>query len=173
MEIKEKEIEEKEVEEKEIEEKEIEEKVDSLVKPLSEERVKNKIIWLVALVFMLGTVSGWGLFRATSSPKTGGGDQAVAQLQEGEAVEVGKIYGAKKADSFADTAKGVVESNEGGVEGTHKLMREGGESQTVHLTSSVLDLDMFIDHQVNIWGETFSSEKVGWLMDVGRAEVLK
>ena len=52
-------------------------------------------------------------------------------------------------------------------------MRPGGESQNVYLTSSVVDLDLFVDHKIRIWGETFSAQKAGWLMDVGRVEVIE
>jgi len=155
----------------------MEEKVDSLVKPLVVEGAKNKIIWLVALVFVLGTVSGWGLFRLTggsaASREAKLASKQAVQLIEGEEVEVGKVYGSSEADAFSDSAQGVVEVNEEGEVGTHRLLREGGESQTVHLTSSVLDLDIFIDKKVEIWGETNASEKVGWLMDVGRVKVLE
>ena len=147
---------------------------DSLVKPLSlSEGAKNKIIWLVALVFVLGTVSGWGLFRTTSKQEGAFGGGGAAQLVEGEKVETGKVYGSGEEEAFSDNTKGVIEVNEEGGEGTHVLMREGGDSQTVYLTSSVLDLEMFVGRQVEVWGQTFSSEKVGWLMDFGRIKVLE
>jgi len=63
---------------------------------------------------------------------------------------------------------------EGGVdgEGTHHLEREGGVSQNVYLTSSVLNLQQFVERKVQIWGETFTAQKAGWLMDVGKLKVL-
>lgn len=137
------------------------------------EGAKNKIIWLVALVFVFGTISGWGLFRLTGGEGAVKEGKKAVQMIEGKEVKAGQVYGSEEEEAFSDQAEGVVESNEGGEEGTHKLMREGGESQTVHLTSSVLDLDMFLGRQVEAWGQTFSSEKVGWLMDVGRIKVLK
>jgi len=66
----------------------------------------------------------------------------------------------------------VIEKNGFDGEGTHKLLREGGESQTAYLTSSVLDLDLFVGHKVEIWGETFAAQKAGWLLDVGAVKVL-
>ena len=58
-------------------------------------------------------------------------------------------------------------------EGSHVLLRPGGASQTVHLTSSVTDLEKFVGMQVRVWGETFRGRSAGWLMDVGRVEVIK
>ena len=41
------------------------------------------------------------------------------------------------------------------------------------LTSSSVDLSLFIDRKVKIWGQTFEAEKAGWLLDVGQLEVLE
>jgi hypothetical protein len=62
---------------------------------------------------------------------------------------------------------------EGGIgnEGTHHLERDGGPSQTVYLTSSVIDLSGFVDKKVEIWGETLAAKKAGWLMDVAKVKV--
>ena len=63
----------------------------------------------------------------------------------------------------------------GGVdgEGSHHLVRPGGESQNVYLTSSIIDLDQFVGRSVKIWGATFEAQQAGWLMDVGRLQVLE
>ena len=70
-----------------------------------------------------------------------------------------------------DNASGVLQ--EGGIngEGTFHLVREGGPSKSVYLTSSVVDLRNFIDKKVEIWGQTLSSKKAGWLMDVAKIQV--
>jgi len=75
--------------------------------------------------------------------------------------------------TFGTTAEGVVQKNDGDkyAQGTHKLIRPGGEDQTAYLTSSVLDLDQYIGKKVKVFGETFGSTQVGWLMDVGKVEV--
>lgn len=83
----------------------------------------------------------------------------------------------KDAASFRDKAEGVIEKNdvsdgENFASGTHKLIR-GDESQTAYLTSSVLDLNEYTGKKVTVYGETFSSSQVGWLMDVGRVEVVE
>ena len=78
--------------------------------------------------------------------------------------------------TFRDEAEGTIESNEEMdkyAQGTHKLIRPGGESQTAYLTSSTLDLDEYNGKKVKVFGETFGSSQVGWLMDVGKVEVIK
>lgn len=84
--------------------------------------------------------------------------------------------GAKEAGiadeaTFKDSAEGTLE--EGGIagEGTHHLTREGGVSQTVYLTSTVVNLDDFIGKKVKVFGQTISAKKAGWLMDVGLVKV--
>lgn len=88
-------------------------------------------------------------------------------------VKKGMVVGVLDERTFRDTAEGKL--GEGGIngEGSHHLVRPGGESQNVYLTSSIVDLDQFVDHEVKVWGETFSAQKAGWLMDVGKLEVLE
>ena len=75
--------------------------------------------------------------------------------------------------TFKDTAEGVLE--EGGVdgEGTHHLVRPGGASQNVYLTSTVIDLQSFVSKKVQVWGQTISAREAGWLMDVGKIKVVE
>ena len=83
---------------------------------------------------------------------------------------------AQDTQTFRDKATGVIQKNESGdpyAQGTHKLAREGGPSQTAYLVSSVVDLDTYAGKKVEVWGETFQSTKVGWLMDVGKVNVLE
>lgn len=78
--------------------------------------------------------------------------------------------------TFRDEAEGTIERNDEMdkyAQGTHKLLRPGGESQTAYLTSSTLDLDEYNGKKVKVFGETFGSSQVGWLMDVGKVEVIK
>lgn len=77
------------------------------------------------------------------------------------------------AKTFKDEAEGTIEKNDKldkYAQGTHRLLRPGGESQTAYLTSSVLDLDEYVGKKVKVFGETFGSQQVGWLMDVGKVE---
>lgn len=76
--------------------------------------------------------------------------------------------------TFKDQAEGTIETNDQldkYAQGTHKLIRPGGEDQTAYLTSSILDLDQYVGKKVKVFGETFGSSQVGWLMDVGKVEV--
>ena len=77
--------------------------------------------------------------------------------------------------TFRDQAEGKIERNDEKdkyAQGTHKLIRPGGEDQTAYLTSSTLDLDEYNGKKVKVFGETFGSSQVGWLMDVGKVEVI-
>ncbi|OGD79034.1 hypothetical protein A2368_00625 [Candidatus Collierbacteria bacterium RIFOXYB1_FULL_49_13] len=124
----------------------------------------------VIVIILLGVSSGFALSRfgpgastqtTVTSPTTAGG------------IKVGDTFGSDDEKSFKDSAEGVLDKGGINGEGSHKLLRAGGESQTVYLTSSVVDLDEFVGHKVKIWGDTFSARKAGWLMDVGRVKVLE
>lgn len=125
------------------------------------------VLGVVAIV-SLGVFSGWLLSNAGSST----GEDLQSQVGEGQKPQKGEEFGVQDKTTFSDHAIGEVA--EGGIngEGTHHLLREGGPSQTVFLFSSVLDLNDFIGRKVEVWGETFSAEKAGWLMDVGKLKVL-
>jgi len=144
--------------------------------PEEKEGEKKKVDWRLIAgglgIVVFGVFSGWGLFRLTSGRGGGfSGSQIKTDIAGGEQVERGKTYGST-SEVFKDHAVGVIEKNGFDGEGTHKLLREGGESQTAYLTSSVLDLDLFVGHKVEIWGETFAAQKAGWLLDVGAVKVL-
>ena len=123
---------------------------------------------LVATIIILGITSGY-----LASGKKSGGSTAQTGTIKSSGITVGSEFGGKDELVFKDQAIGVIET--GGIdgEGTHKLLREGGVSQTVYLTSSTLDLESFNGRKVQIWGETFRAQKAGWLMDVGRLKVLE
>lgn len=75
-----------------------------------------------------------------------------------------------------DQAEGVIEKNdkfEDTAQGQWKLIRSGGESQTAYLTSSYLDLDEYVGKKVKVFGETLGTDKVGWLMDVAKVELVQ
>ncbi|MGB9707096.1 MAG: hypothetical protein ACPLXP_03430, partial [Microgenomates group bacterium] len=91
-----------------------------------------------------------------------------------EVVEGPKEVGIKDVKTFRDYAFGRLKINDNGdiPEGSHKLIRPGGPSQTAYLTSSVVDLNQFLEKCVEVWGETFAGQKAAWLMDVGRVKIL-
>ena len=137
----------------------------------------NRYYWQVgglALAVVLGILSGWVLARwRLSKPAGKGGEGGAIQSEVKGNVKKGQLYGLNDK-AFKDQAVGVLAKNDdANTEGTHKLLREGGPSQTVYLMSSALDLDNFAGRKIQVWGETFSSRKVAWLMDVGKVKVLQ
>ncbi len=89
------------------------------------------------------------------------------------AVVKGAVYGTNDTTTFKDSTSGTVAS--GGIdgEGQFHLIRPGGDSQNVYMTSSLIDLSLFVGKKVKVWGQTQAAKKAGWLMDVGRVEVLE
>lgn len=126
------------------------------------------MIILTVIAVLAGVGTGFGTFRITHK---NAGEQLAAVPTEEKGVQVGDEFGSKD-DAFDSHAIGYVA--EGGLdgEGSHKLLRPGGDSQTVYLTSSVTDLDLFVGMEVELWGETFKGQKAGWFMDVGRVKVV-
>ena len=55
----------------------------------------------------------------------------------------------------------------------NKLVRDGGVNQTIYLLSSIYNLDDYDGKKVKVFGETLSSENVGWLLNVGKIEEVK
>lgn len=129
----------------------------------------------IVLALILGGVgTGWYL---------SGGKNNVASDIPGDAKDLaapgakvssgGKEVGLSDEATFRDRAEGVLEAGGIDSEGTHHLVRTGGESQTVYLTSSVVDLDAFLGKKVEVWGETNKGHKAAWLMDAGRIKILE
>ena len=145
------------------------------IAPQSTQTSKKFALPVLLVLFLgLGVYSGI-LFKSSKSDANGlVGSQNMAGIQADipeSGVKVGDIFGSADEKAFNTTATGVLDKGGLNGEGTHKLVRPGGISQTVYLTSSVIDLDQLVNHQVTIWGETFKGQKTGWLMDVGRAKV--
>lgn len=141
--------------------------------------MKKKKSPLVPLILFLAVVAGigtgYGINKTTASHDAETAE-VIKDLNVGSptgGIQVGEAYGSPEESSFKDSAEGIIQA--GGVdgEGSHNLVRPGGKSQTVYLTSSSVDLDKFVGAKVKIWGETFSAQKAGWLMDVGRVKVLE
>jgi hypothetical protein len=95
-----------------------------------------------------------------------------ATVASGETPKVGVLYG-NLNQTFKDSATGTIEK--GGINGvgTHILNRAGGADQRASLTSSTVDLDLFVGKKVEVKGETNNSNKTGWLMDVGSIKILE
>lgn len=124
------------------------------------------------IVLVAGSATGYGAYQLTA--QSGSTDvESIENIEQvaGSSVKNGDVFGSANADTFKDSAEGILQAGGINGEGSHQLLREGGESQTVYLTSSVTDLDKLVDMKVKVWGETFKAQQAGWLMDVGRVQV--
>lgn len=128
------------------------------------------VIVIFLLIILGGIVSGYFLSQRTSISSSASNTVATSGSSK---IQKGTQYGSNDTATFKDTTEGVVQN--GGIdgEGQFHLVRPGGDSQNVYLTSSLVDLSQFIGHKVKVWGQTQAAKKAGWLMDVGRVEVLE
>lgn len=144
--------------------------VTNLTKQATSFYQKDKKMFLIISGLVLGVVvlgvltgkllSGRGVGSTAPSGNTAPG--ATQSLNEA---------GVTDEETFKDTATGVLEEGGYNGEGTHHLTREGGVSQNVYLSSTVIDLQSFVGKKVQVWGQTLSAKQAGWLMDVGRVKV--
>ncbi len=150
----------------------------SSVPPLvnTNQKMSNKSSIVTVILFLVtaiaGFYSGATLKNRLSGKLAGGIDAKNIQAEvPTTGVKIGDIYGSADEKAFRDSATGVLDKGGLNGEGTHKIVRPGGASQTVYVTSSVIDLDTLVGHQITAWGETFKGQKVSWLMDIGRVKV--
>ncbi len=133
------------------------------------------LIKIISLVVALALGFGAGfVVKGLTGKQVGRSDSAIVARNVPEAgLKEGDIIGEQNAKEFKDSTTGVLQKGGLDGEGSHTLLRPGGVSKNVYLTSSVIDLDEFVGHQITVWGETFKGQKAGWLMDVGRVRVEK
>ena len=130
----------------------------------------SKVIAILIGVVVVGVISGFLFSRmgglSTSQVKTG-------TITNGSSAPAGTIIGSNDTTTFKDTAQGTLK--EGGIdgEGAFHLVRPGGDSQNVYLTSSSVDLSQFVGKNIKVWGATQKAQHAGWLMDVGRIQILQ
>jgi len=126
------------------------------------------IILTSLAVVLLGVGTGWML-----SGKTEGKTQTFQDQSEGIVEKSENEAGIADESEFSESVEGTLV--EGGIEneGTHHLERSGGVSQNVYLTSTVIDLQSFVGKKVQVWGDTLSGQKAGWLMDVGKIKAVE
>jgi len=125
---------------------------------------KRYVIGVYVILVLLGIGTGYLL-----SGKARGG--SVFQNKP-TTIKTDTVVGSTDTKTFKDSAEGTIEKGGMDGEGSHRLVREGGESQTAFLISSVVDLDEYVGKKVKVWGQTFAAEKASWLMDVGKIELL-
>lgn len=127
-----------------------------------------KVIAVLAGLIILGSLGG---YVASGFGPTALQGETGDQITSSSEIKKGTVFGSNDTETFKDTTEGVVKK--GGIdgEGQYHLVRPGGESQNVYMTSSVVDLSLLVDKKIKVWGQTMAAQKAGWLMDVGRVEV--
>lgn len=140
-----------------------EKKVPGTAAPMS----LTKVLSIIALAVLLGIGTGYGI--STMKGGSSNSTKDTAKVAEGGSQT---SAGVKDIKTFPDEVEGTLK--EGGFEGegNFHLVRPGGDDQNVYLTSTTVDLSLFLDKKVRVWGQTFEAEKAGWLMDVGYIEVI-
>lgn len=142
------------------------------VKGQSDMKSANKLAILIMVVAVIaGIGTGFGLNKISSNSPSKSSSAPISVVPS-NGINAGDVFGSPNEDAFKDTATGYLEKGGMDGDGSHKLLRAGGDSQTVYLTSSITDLDEFIGMDIQIWGETFKAQNAGWLMDVGRVKVI-
>ncbi|MFA6814223.1 MAG: hypothetical protein GX943_03570 [Candidatus Pacebacteria bacterium] len=132
---------------------------------------KKKFIIFALIAILAGILTGYGSSRLKQNSKSGKGDFAQV-ASEVSSIKAGDVFGVSDKDTFSDSAQGYLEKGGVNGEGSHRLLREGGKSQTITLTSSVTDLDDFLGMEIKVWGETNKAQVSGWFMDVGQVEII-
>lgn len=121
---------------------------------------------IISIAIVLGILTGFILTKKLHMI-------SMTQTTLGSAVEKGNIYGSTDTSTFKDTAEGILQKGGIADEGQYHLVRAGGDSQNVYLTSSSVDLSKFIGKKIRVHGSTQTAKKAGWLMDAGQVEVLE
>jgi hypothetical protein len=129
-----------------------------------------KVVTLLVVVIVVGVISGYLISGKSNSVSNGG--KTTNGIVTSSSVAKGTIEGSNDTATFKDTAQGTLKT--GGIdgEGAFHLVRPGGDSQNVYMTSGIVDLSKFINKNIKVWGQTQKAQHAGWLMDVGRIEVL-
>lgn len=129
---------------------------------------RKTLTLIVVAMLVLGALAGLGFSRMSGTTTLIAGIQTTPELIKTDTEE-----GLTDTKTFGDSAQGKIEKGGLGGEGTHKLIRAGGPSQTVYLISSIVDLDKYIDQTIEVFGQTLKAQKAPWLMDVGRVKLVQ
>lgn len=129
----------------------------------------KKLFIILIAGAVLGIMSGYIL----SNKKGESGNTLTTGAVDSSKISKGTVVGSNDTKTFKDTAEGSLKG--GGIkgEGQFHLVRSGGDSQNVYLTSSSVDLSAFVNKKIKVWGETQKAQYAGWLMDVGRVQVIE
>jgi len=135
----------------------------SVVKPINVSSKKPILVGVGIVIVLVGLGVGW-LVSGKSARR--GSVVPSVMVSKTEA-------GIADTSSFKDTATGTLKKGGKDGEGTFHLERPGGESQTVYLTSTVVDMGPFVDKKVQVWGQTQAGKATGWFMDVGKIKIVE
>ena len=129
--------------------------------------MNGKLITILVVAVVLGITTGYFLTRSNRSITS------VKNSISASTVAKGTTEGSGDEKLFKDIAEGSLK--EGGIEGegAFHLVRVGGDSQNVYLTSSTVDLNKYLNRKIKVWGQTQKAQRAGWLMDVGKIEVVQ
>ncbi|MCL4418788.1 hypothetical protein M1146_01655 [Patescibacteria group bacterium] len=127
----------------------------------------SRLLIILGIVILVGIGSGYLLSR--QKVNLGG----ITGRSSSSSAPKGTVAGSNDTTTFKDITEGVLKTGGTDGEGAYHLVRPGGDSQNVYLTSSIVDLSKFIDKKIKVWGQTQKAQHAGWLMDVGKIEVLE
>ncbi len=131
---------------------------------------------LFLLVIVAGITSGFAVNYFTKSGVTigGGADSSKKATAEASTEKCKDIMTADEKKTFKDDAEGTLKDggHESGEGSFHLERNKKDDSQTAYLTSDSVDLSPYVGKKVRIYGETFASQNVGWLINVGCVELL-
>lgn len=128
----------------------------------------NLILGVVSVVVVLAGVALGYVLSGVGKKTTG-----ITGTNTNSVTSTKNEAGIEDESKFSTTADGVLEEGGIGGEGTYHLVRGSGPSQYAYLTSSVVDLSVFVGKKVEVWGDTMSGKKAGWLIDVGKIKVVE
>lgn len=130
----------------------------------------QKSFGILIAVVILGSLVGFGASFLTKGSSTT--TEQTNETEKEDSGDVAQKAGINDKKKFKDNATGILK--EGGIEGEgdFHLERPGGAAQNVYLTSTTVDLSEYVGKKITVWGETYSAEKAGWLMDAGYIEVV-
>ncbi len=144
---------------------------DSPVTMERSQKTKGTYTFLISVLIgalLFGLTSGY-LLSFFSRKQSG---SSLTNSKSGATDESSPMFsGLKDTKTFPDSAEGLLK--EGGIEGegSFHLERPGGASKNVYLTSTTVDLSVFVGKKVKVLGKTYEAQHAGWLMDVGYIEL--
>jgi len=147
---------------------------DQVFHDFSQEKSQGSSSAKAFIIFVIVIAIGVGVGYALAKGKSKIIQPSSTAQEEGMSTAAkGTVIGSSDTSTFKDTAEGILQKGGINGEGQYHLVRPGGDSQSVYLTSSIVDLSQYTGKKVKVNGQTQKAKTAGWLMDVGRVEVLE